>query len=60
MHRYKSKRTHVIEVEPLVACLPGYQTINPGPMAKNLTKKFYHKSGTELRLELQQKIKLLN
>ena len=57
--QFKSK-VKVIEVQPLVACLIGCQDINPGPMRKRLTKKFYHKSGTELRLEVQQKIKLLN
>jgi hypothetical protein len=52
-------RIKVIELEPLVAVLKGHEEIQPGPIVKRLTRKFYHKSGTELRLEASQQIKLL-
>ena len=51
-------RIKVIELEPLVAVLKGHEEIQPGPIVKRLTRKFYHKSGTELRLEASQQIKL--
>lgn len=53
------RKITVVELEPLVAVLKGHETIQPGPFAKRLTRKFYHKSGTELRLEASQKVKLL-
>lgn len=49
----------VIELQPLVACLKGHEDVTPGPIVRRLTRKFYHKSGSELRLEQEQKIKLL-
>lgn len=57
----RNKRKSVaVEIEPLVACLPGYenQTLPKG-IYHRLTPKFYHKSGTELRLEQEQKTKLI-
>lgn len=54
------KKSNVIELQPLVACLKGQEHISPGPLVRKLTRRFYHKSGSELRLEQEQKIKLLN
>lgn len=55
-----SKKSNVIELQPLVACLKGQENIKPGPIAYKLTRRFYYKSGSELRLEQQQRIKLLS
>jgi hypothetical protein len=53
------KRSNVVELQPLVACLKGHENVSPGPIVRRLTRRFYHKSGSELRLEQEQKIKLL-
>lgn len=53
------KKSNVVELQPRVACLKGQEHINPGPLVRRLTRRFYHKSGSELRLEQEQKIKLL-
>jgi hypothetical protein len=50
----------IIEPEKLVACLPGYEKITVGKMIHRISRKFYHKSGTELRLEQEQKQKLIS
>jgi len=52
-------RSNVIELQPRVACLKGREHISAGPLMRRLTRKFYHKSGSELRLEQEQQIKLL-
>ena len=49
----------IIEPEKFLACLPGYENLNPGPLVKKLSRRFRHKSGSELRLELEQRQKLL-
>ncbi len=54
-----SKRNRlVVETEKLVGCLPGYENFNFQTKMK-MTPKFYHKSGSELRLEYEQRTKLL-
>ena len=54
------KKTQVIELEPLVACLASAVDVNISKKAYfSLTPRFYHKSGRELKLEQQQKMKLL-
>jgi hypothetical protein len=53
------KKSNVVELQPRVACLKGQEHISPGPLVRRLTRRFYHKSGSELRLEQEQKIKLL-
>ena len=53
------KRIKYVELQPLVACLLGYEHIKAGPLERSLSIKFYHKSGTELKLESEQKVKLL-
>ncbi len=55
----RKKKILIMEPQKFVACLPNYENISAGPMVKNLKRIFYHKSGTELRLEASQKIKLL-
>ena len=55
----KKRERKVVEPCKLVACLPGYENKDAGIMSKRLRKVFYHKSGTELRLEQSQKIKLI-
>lgn len=51
----------VVEPFPLVCCLPGHENVMPEKGILNkLTRKFYHKSGTELKLEQEQQIKLLS
>lgn len=51
----------VIEIENLLACIPSrVECKAPSEMVRKLTKKFYHKTGTELRLEQQQKMKLIS
>jgi hypothetical protein len=53
------RKPNVIELQPLVACLKGHEDVNPGPIVRRLTRKFYHKSGSELRFEQEQQVKLL-
>lgn len=61
MQRNRSKKAEVVELQPLVACLPGYESVNaPDTLIKRLRPRFYHKSGIELRLEMEQRTKLLN
>jgi hypothetical protein len=56
-----SRKSTVLELEPLVCCLPGYENVTiEKNIVKRLTRKFYYKTGSELRLEAQQRIKLLN
>jgi len=52
-------KIQVIELQPLVACLLGYEHIKAGPLERSLSRKFYHKSGIQLKLEQEQKVKLL-
>ncbi len=48
-----------VELEPLVASLASRVDAKISKKAYfSLTRKFYHKSGNELRLEREQKIKL--
>lgn len=55
-----ARKSRVVEPFPLVCCLPGHENVMPKKgVLKQLTPKFYHKSGSELRLEQEQKIKLL-
>lgn len=55
-----ARKSATIEPYPLVCCLPGHEDVMPEKgILKKLTRKFYHKSGTELRLEAEQRIKLL-
>ncbi len=49
----------IIEPENLVACLPGYENKTIGSLYYKLTRRFYHRSGTQLRFEAEQKQKLL-
>lgn len=53
------RKSNVVELQPLVACLKGQEHVSPGPIVRRLTRKFYHKSGSELKLEQEQQIKLL-
>jgi hypothetical protein len=54
------KPVTVVEPFPLVCCLPGHENVMPEQgVLRKLTRKFYHKSGMELRLEEEQRIKLL-
>lgn len=56
----KNVKVQVIELGKHVACLAS--SINTEISKKayfSITPKFYHKSGSELRLEQQQKIKLI-
>jgi hypothetical protein len=53
-------RIKIIEQEKFVACLPGYENVHIGDSIKKIKPRFYHKSGTELRLELEQRIKQLS
>jgi hypothetical protein len=54
------KPVTVVEPFPLVCCLPGHEDVMPEQgILRKLTRKFYHKSGAELRLEEEQRIKLL-
>jgi|LakMenEpi03Aug12_release.lakeMendotaPanAssembly.Ray.scaffolds.fasta_scaffold4173405_2 hypothetical protein len=56
----RKRKSVVVEPYPLVCCLPGRENVMPEQgILRKLTRKFYHKSGTELRLELEQRIKLL-
>lgn len=55
-----ARKSRVVEPFPLVCCLPGHENVMPEKgILKKLTRRFYHKSGTELRLEQEQQIKLL-
>lgn len=55
-----ARKSVTVEPYPFVCCLPGHEDVMPEKgILKKLTRKFYHKSGTELRLEAEQKIKLL-
>lgn len=55
-----ARKSRVVELFPLVCCLPGHENVWPEQgILKKLTRKFYHKSGTELRLEEEQRTKLL-
>jgi hypothetical protein len=56
----KLNKSTVIELGKHVACLAS--SINTEISKKayfSITPKFYHKSGTELRMEQQQKMKLI-
>lgn len=60
MKNFKRKVTNVIEIEPLVACLASSVDVTISKKAYfAITPKFYHKSGTELRMEEQQRMKLI-
>ena len=60
MKNFKKKVTNVIEIEPLVACLESSINVTISRKAYfYITPKFYHKSGTELRMEESQRTKLL-
>jgi hypothetical protein len=60
MKNFKRKAAEVIEIEPLVACLKSAINVEISRKAYfSITPKFYHKSGSELRLEEQQRTKLL-
>lgn len=55
-----ARKSTVIEIAPLVCCLPGHENVMPEKgILRKLTRRFYHKSGAELRLEQEQQIKLL-
>ena len=55
-----ARKSRVVEPFPLMCCLPGHENVWPEQgILKKLTRKFYHKSGTELRLEAEQRLKLL-
>jgi hypothetical protein len=54
------KKSQVLELEPLVACLASRVEASISKKAYfSLTPKFYHKSGAELKLEDSQRVKLL-
>ena len=56
----KNIKVQVIELGKHVACLASSINTEISKQAYfNITPKFYHKSGSELRLEQQQKMKLL-
>lgn len=60
MKNFKKRITNVIEIEPLVACLESSINVKISRKAYfSITPKFYHKSGTELRMEESQRTKLL-
>lgn len=60
MKNFKRKVTNVIELEPLVACLASSVDVTISKKAYfSITPKFYHKSGTELRMEESQRTKLI-
>jgi hypothetical protein len=60
MKNFKRRVTNVIEIEPLVACLASSVDVTISKRAYfSITPKFYHKSGTELRMEESQRTKLL-
>lgn len=51
---------NIIETEKLVACLPGYENKNvEKSLYFRLTKRFYHRSGTQLKFEAEQRQKLI-
>jgi hypothetical protein len=52
------KKQRSVELEKLVACLPGYEN-KTFKIVFRLTPKIYHKSSIELELEQKQRIKLL-
>ena len=55
-----ARKSITVEPFPLVCCLPGHENVMPAKgILKKLTRKFYHKSGAELRLEKEQEIKFL-
>lgn len=55
------RKTTTVEPFPLVCCLPGHENVMPEKgILRKLTRRFYHKSGIELRLEQEQEIKLLS
>jgi len=60
-NRFKKKRTtSVVEVEKHVASLESHINIEVSRQGYfRITPKFYHKSGTELRLEESQRTKLI-
>jgi hypothetical protein len=54
------KKVTIIEIAPLVCSLPGKENASAEEgILRKITRRFYHKSGSELRLEQAQKIKLL-
>lgn len=55
MHKNVRK---IVEIGQRICSLPGKETLEPGPMVHRL-RKFRIKSGTELRLEHEQRQKLL-
>jgi hypothetical protein len=60
MKSFNKKKAEVIELGRHIACLAS--SINTEISKKayfSITPKFYHKSGSELRLEQQQKMKLI-
>jgi hypothetical protein len=60
MKNFKRRVTNVIELEPLVACLASSVDVTISKKAYfSITPKFYHKSGTELRMEESQRTKLI-
>jgi hypothetical protein len=55
-----ARKSRVVEPFPHVCCLPGHENVWPEQgILRKLTRKFYHKSGTELKLEQEQRVKLL-
>ena len=56
----KLNKSQVIELTKHVACLASSVNTEISKKAYfSITPKFYHKSGTELRMEQQQKMKLI-
>ena len=54
------KKINIVEISPLVSSLPGKETATAETgILRKLTRRFYYKSGSELRLEQEQKMKLL-
>ena len=54
------KKVTIVEISPLVCSLPGKENVSAEEgILRKITRRFYHKSGSELRLEQEQKIKLL-
>jgi hypothetical protein len=55
-----AKKSVVVEPFPFVCCLPTHADVMPEKgILRKLTRRFYHKSGSELRLEEEQRVKLL-
>jgi len=54
------KKSQIVEIDKFCACLPGHEEVTISKKTYfNITPRFYHKSGSELRLEQSQRTKLI-